>query len=225
MTRPAFLLAVLAMGCATTQIQSSWKDPSADTIHFQKVVVFALAKDPSTRRIAEDELVRDSPSGTMVASHTFVSDAELGDVPAVKQKVKAQGFDGAVVMRPVGTQTRQTVVPGAPMQPFGAPYSSLWGYYGYGYPGAYMPDTVRTDRYVEIETLVVFGSGREASLGRAERDHEPELGQRARGRRGEGGTSGPAQAGPDSLAQAACSVPQDRRAESVDSARTQETSS
>ena len=154
MTRPGFVLAVLAMGCATTQIQSSWKDPSADAIHFQKVVVFALAKDPSTRRIAEDELVRGSTSGTMVASHTFVSDAELGDVPAVKQKVKAQGFDGAVVMRPVGTQTRQTVVPGTPMQPFGAPYSSLWGYYGYGYPGAYMPDTVRTDRYVEIETLV-----------------------------------------------------------------------
>jgi hypothetical protein len=147
-------LAALAVGCATTQIQSSWTDPSADSIHFDKVVVFALAKDPATRRIAEDELVRGSPSGRVVASYTFVPDAQLGDVAAVKREVLARGFDGAVVMRPVGTETRQTVVPGAPLPPFGSPYTNLWGYYGYGWPGAYAPDTVRTDRYVEIETLV-----------------------------------------------------------------------
>lgn len=154
MRRMLFGLAMLAAGCATTQIQSSWTDPSAESIHFDKVVVFALAKDPATRRIAEDELVRGSPSGRVVASYTFVPDAELGDVEAVKQKVLARGFDGAVVMRPVGTQTRTTVVPGAPLPPFGSPYSNLWGYYGYGWPGAYAPDTVRTDRYVEVETLV-----------------------------------------------------------------------
>lgn len=154
MRRRALLLAAFVLGCGTTQIQSSWKDPSAGEIHFRKVAVFALSKDPATRRIAEDALVQGSPSGAVVASYTFVSDAELGDVDAVKRKVQEAGFDGAVVMRPVGTQTERTVVPGTPLPHFGAPYGSLWGYYGYGYPGAYTPDAVRIDRYVEVETLV-----------------------------------------------------------------------
>lgn len=147
-------LAAIAAGCATTQILSSWKSPSAERIHFEKVAVFALAKDPATRRIAEDEIVRESPPGRTVASYSFVPDAELGDVAAVKQKIRESGFDGAVVMRPIGTQVRETIVPGAPLPPLAGPYGTLSGYYGYGWPGAYAPDTVRTDRYVTVEVLV-----------------------------------------------------------------------
>jgi len=154
MKRLLFTLAALAAGCATTQILASWKDPSAQPIRFEKVVVFALAKDPATRRIAEDEVVRESPSGRVVASYSFVSDAELGDVAAVKQKVRERGFDGAVVVRPIGTQVRETIVPGAPLPPFAGPYGTLSGYYGYGWPGAYAPAAVVTDRYVSVEILV-----------------------------------------------------------------------
>lgn len=156
-SRLAWLVTTLLLvcgACATTRILSSWKDPSAEGIRFQKVVVIGLAKNPATRRIAEDRIVQGSTAGQVVASYTFVSDAELGDVEAVKAKVVAAGFDGAVVMRPIGTQVRQTVVQGAPLPPFGAPYGTLWGYYGYGWPAAYAPDVVQTDRYVEVETLV-----------------------------------------------------------------------
>lgn len=147
-------LAVLTAGCATTQILASWKSPSAEQIHFEKVAVFALAKDPATRRIAEDEIVRGSPPGKAVASYAFISDADLGDVPAVKQKLRESGFDGAVVVRPIGTQVRETVVPGAPLPPLTGPYGTLSGYYGYAWPGAYAPGTVVTDRYVTVEVLV-----------------------------------------------------------------------
>ncbi|CAG0961459.1 hypothetical protein MYXO_00783 [Myxococcaceae bacterium] len=154
--RPVLLasLTALTLACASTQILGSWKDPSATEVRFEKVVVFALAKDPTTRRVAEDRIVEGSPAGRVVASHTFVADADLGDVDAVKAKVVDAGFDGALVLRPRGTETRETIVPGAPLPPFGSPYGNLWGYYGYGWPGAHAPDTVRTDRYVEVETLL-----------------------------------------------------------------------
>lgn len=69
-------------------------------------------------------------------------------------RVTQAGFDGAVVMRAVGKERRETFVPGAPLPPMGAPYNNLWGYYGYGWSGAYSPGYVQTDTFVDVETMV-----------------------------------------------------------------------
>jgi protein-S-isoprenylcysteine O-methyltransferase Ste14 len=46
--------------CATTEIETQWKDPAATAqdLAFQKVVAIAQVDDETTRRAAEDELVR-----------------------------------------------------------------------------------------------------------------------------------------------------------------------
>lgn len=159
MRRLLIALAALAAGCATTQILSSWKDPSTPSVRFEKVAVFALGTDPATRRIAEDEIARKSPSGRVVASYSFLSDTELEDVAAVKQMLRERGFDGVVVVRPVGTEVRETTVPGAPLPPFAGPYGTLSGYTGYRWPGAYAPATTLTSRYVRVEILVYSVAG------------------------------------------------------------------
>lgn len=150
----AAALILLSVACATTEIQSSWRNPEAGAIRFEKVVAIVLSKDATTRRVAEDRLAQASPSGRVVASHTFLPDSELGDVEAMKLRVQEGGFDGAVVMRAVGKEKRETVVPGAPLPPMGAPHNNLWGFYGMGWSGAYTPGHVQTDTFVDVETMV-----------------------------------------------------------------------
>ena len=60
--RFAVALAVLgaALGCATTRIETQWKDPATTSqdLAFRRVIVIAQMDDGTTRRVAEDELVR-----------------------------------------------------------------------------------------------------------------------------------------------------------------------
>jgi hypothetical protein len=84
----------------------------------------------------------------VVAAYTFIPDTELGDTEKLKQRVKAAGFDGAVVFRLAGSEKQQTYVPGS----YAPPHQTLWGYYGYAYPLAVNPGYVRTDTFVTVET-------------------------------------------------------------------------
>jgi len=141
---------LMTSACATTQIKDSWRNPEVGQIRFRKVVVLAIASDATLRRTIEDELVQRSPRGEVIAAYTFVPDKDLGDVDTLKRLVREAGFDGAVVFRVVGTDTRQTYVPGS----YAPPYYTLSGYYGYAWPIATSPGYVVTDRYVEVETMV-----------------------------------------------------------------------
>ena len=53
------LAALFFAGCSSTTMQSSWKAPGASYTkeQFKKVMVVALFKDETTRRVAEDKIV------------------------------------------------------------------------------------------------------------------------------------------------------------------------
>ena len=54
-------------------------------------------------------------------------------------------------MRPVSKEKRTTYNPGTWTNPY---YSTLWGYYGYGWNSMYIPGTVDRDTVVVVETTI-----------------------------------------------------------------------
>lgn len=145
------LLLVGLLACASTRIETQWKDPDVgpDDFAFGKVIALAQLEDETTRRIAEDELVRvlaaaprAQARGMQVRpSYTLVAAAELEDVAALRRKVEGAGFDGAVVLRLVSDRERVDYVPGH--------YEVLWGR-----AVRYEPGYTTVDRIVRIETSV-----------------------------------------------------------------------
>jgi protein-S-isoprenylcysteine O-methyltransferase Ste14 len=152
------LLLLGLLACASTRIETQWRDPALapGQLAFQRVIALAQVEDETTRRAAEDELARVLAAGPRAQergmqvrpSYTLIDDAELADVAALRRKVEGAGFDGAVVLRLVSDQERIQYVPGR--------YEVLWGR-----AVRYDPGYTTVDRIVRIETsLYSIAQGR-----------------------------------------------------------------
>ena len=149
---PMAVVLLLAVACApTTEVVNSWKDPSAGAVRFTKVLAVCARKDAGTRRTVEDGLVKRIKNSTQ--SYTILTDEDLHDREAAKAKVKAGGFDGAVIMALVNVDRTTTYVPG---QAYAVPsyYNTMWGGWGYGWSTYYDPGYVQENQYVDFNTNV-----------------------------------------------------------------------
>src|SRR5690242_1155836 len=107
------VLVMLAGGCATTSLSTTWRNPSATPIEFKNVIVLALNSTPGERRALEDTIVGQIEHAHAVASYMQISDDVLKDQAATKTKIVAGGFDGAIVMRLIDSRQQKTYVPGS----------------------------------------------------------------------------------------------------------------
>lgn len=143
------ILAILANGCASPGVETSWTDPGAAgrPLAFQRIATIAMFQDGVLRRVAEDELARAiqaGPSGIeAVPSYRTLSTSALPSADGVRTALQSAGFDGAVVVRVIDSQERVTVTPG--IQGWG--YGPRWG-------TLYDPGSVRTDTIVQVETSI-----------------------------------------------------------------------
>ncbi len=151
---------LFAAGCATTQMLSTWKDPTQQLSDMRRVLIIAPSQDSGIRRAAEDELARKVPGG--VPSYTVIADDELDDEPLIKSKVTAGGFDGVVVFRVVSVEKEATWVPG-----------NYGTYYGYGVWG-YDPGYLRTDTFVRVDTNIYKASNGKLAWASSSRTEDPE---------------------------------------------------
>jgi hypothetical protein len=144
--------ALLLGACASnTQVVNSWKDPNVPPRHFKKVLAVFISPDAALRRSAEDELARKLEGA--VPAYTVLPDSIMRDREKAEAWVKREGYDGAVIMRPVGLDQETTYVPGqAYVVPAG--YASMWRYWGSGWAYAYDPGYVRKDQVVSVESNV-----------------------------------------------------------------------
>ena len=143
---------MLVTACATTQLNSVWKDPSYQT-RPAKIMVIGVAKNPIKRRQFEDEfVVQLKARGTeAISSYTVLSDKQRDDQAAIADKVKELGADTILITRLVSKKTVQTYVPGTVYYP--PPNYGTWpDYYGYGYRYMYSPGYIAEDEYAVIET-------------------------------------------------------------------------
>ncbi len=153
--RPAVVTLVLAVvtgACtAPTKMTAVWKAPGATTVRFNKVLIAAQSSDQTRRRVVEDYLAKRIANST--PSYQFLNEADVKDQAQAKAKIAAGGFDGALIVRFVGTSKEETYVPG--MSYWGpAPYSTMWGYWGYGWGSVYSPGYMVTDTVMTLESNV-----------------------------------------------------------------------
>lgn len=146
------VIAMLLTACATTQLNTVWKDPGYQT-RPARIMVIGVARNPINRRLFEDEFVSQLKArGTeAIASYTVLPDRQQDDHEAIAAKVKELGADTILITRLVSKKIVQTYVPGTAYYP--PPYYGSWpDYYGYGYRYMYTPGYIAEDEYAVIET-------------------------------------------------------------------------
>ena len=148
-------LAVILMGCSTSnKITNSWKNPEAslESAKFQTVAVFAMVKNPDMRRDVEEAIASQMPNTIAVPSYKMITNEELADVDAVKQKLKERGMEGALVLS-VRNVNQKTSYYSSGMYP--SAYYSFGGYYNYAWNYMYDPYVYsNTNVYVDLEILI-----------------------------------------------------------------------
>lgn len=144
------LLALLA-GCASTEIVSSWRDPAFARVPFGKVLVVFQHRDQGLRHEMERTMAEEIRNG--VPAHAIFRDEEVQNLDLVKQRVRQEGFDSAVIMRIAGVEREVSYVPG---RLYSVPswYHGFYGYWGWGWRAVYDPGYLRSDRIVSISTNV-----------------------------------------------------------------------
>lgn len=145
-------------GCSqSNKITDSWVNPDAtkESIKFNKVAVFGLVMKTTNRQIIEEEISRRLVNTISVPSYKVVSDDDISKPDAVKSKLLEQGFDGALILRLVDIEKRESYSPGV----YPSYYYSFGGFYGYsyGYMYNYTQDyggQYRTDQIVTAEVVI-----------------------------------------------------------------------
>ena len=151
----ALTVVLSALVFAGTKFTSTWKAPEASGVRFagKKVVALVISKDENLRVSGEEGLARELTARGMqgVPAYRLIPREELQDADKARGWFERSGSVGVVAMRPVSADKEKTYVPSTWSTPY---YSSLWGYYGYGWGAMYDPGYVREDTVVIIETLI-----------------------------------------------------------------------
>ncbi len=155
---PAITVAVLCLSaCATTTFDSTWKAPDAQQISpvGKTVAAVFVSKDEGQRRAGEDALAADLTARGVhgIAAYTLLPNEQRGNAEAARERLKAAGANGAVVMRVVGKDQKITYTPGY-ASTFPAYYNGFGPYWSYGWQTVYEPGYLQSDTVVSVETLV-----------------------------------------------------------------------
>src|SRR4029453_6915078 len=159
MSRRAVTKAVLAAtaavtlaACATTSLQSTWKNPDAAPLNLKgkKVVALVVIDEEALRYAAEDEAAREIPAhgGGGVPAYTLLPQAQIRDKERARAIFEKEGIEAVVVVRPVAKEKAlRGSFSGSPI------YGSFWGpgFWGGGLGG---DGYLRTDTILIVETLV-----------------------------------------------------------------------
>ena len=140
------------VACATTDLKAVWRDEAYKS-QPKKVLVIAMFKNPTVRRLVEDEFRNHLKyRGTDAAvGYDVFPGSELPTKETVAEQIKARGFDALLLTRLVDTRTETRTVPGSATYapaPYGVP---MRGYYGGGYSTVYSPAYQVEDRFATVE--------------------------------------------------------------------------
>lgn len=149
------LLTIYLIGCSSTnKISNSWKNPEVtpESVKFQTMAVFAMVKDQQMRRDIEEAIVSQMPNTIAVPAYKMITNEELADLNAVKQKLNERGMEGALVLS-VRNVNQKTSYYSSGMYP--SSYYSFGGYYNYAWNYMYDPYVYsNTNVYVDLEILI-----------------------------------------------------------------------
>src|SRR4029079_5119473 len=114
---PTVFLALILASYAPatgTKLVESWKDPDVKKFGFHKILVVAIAKDPSMRHDAEERLREIIGKNRTIGSmELFPKVDPPPDTEQAKAKIAETGCDGVVILRAVGSSVKSSVIPGS----------------------------------------------------------------------------------------------------------------
>src|SRR6185503_1332128 len=148
------IVVVVATLSAAVRFTSTFKSLDAGAVSFagRRVAALVISNDDSLRVAGEESLVRELNARGMqaVATYRIAPKEELRRADTAKPWFEKANIDGVVAVRPVGVET-ETYTTGTWVT---SNYSTLWGYYGYGWTSVYVPASARTQRVVVVETTI-----------------------------------------------------------------------
>jgi hypothetical protein len=159
MSRSAVTKAVLAAtaavtlaACATTSLQSTWKNPAAAPLNLKgkKVVALVVVDEEALRYAAEDQAAREitAHGAVGIPAYTLVPQAQIRDKERARAIFEKEGIEGVVVLRTIAKEKALTgSFSGSPG------YGSFWGP-GFWGGGGWGDGYLRTDTILVVETLV-----------------------------------------------------------------------
>ena len=140
---------------AAIKFTSTWKSMDAGTVNFasKKVAALVISSDDSLRIAGEESLARELSARGMqgVATYRIAPKEELRSADTAKGWFEKAGIEGVVAVRPLSADSRQVHTPGTWVT---SNYSTLWGYYGYGWSSFYVPGSVQKETVVVVETTI-----------------------------------------------------------------------
>lgn len=144
------ITASLLASCASTTLQSTWRDPGYQGGAFKKVFVLGLStRDITARRVLEDVLVAKLKIGGVdaVPGWQFLPNDGPAGESALTAAVSASGADAMLMVRLLGVDTQLTAWP----QPMGP--GPRFGWYGY-YSGWYAYPQITQTQVAVVETTL-----------------------------------------------------------------------
>ena len=147
---------ILLTACSTTKVVSQWAEPGKqiNTEKLHKVLVIALFNVETTRKNAEDQMVK-YLDGKGVASYNYLNiDFNKKNNKAWQKQIKADGFDGAITMRLVDMEKDTVYRPGSFTSSYPGYYRNFDGYYSRNYELYNTPDLYATTKIYTVETNV-----------------------------------------------------------------------
>jgi hypothetical protein len=152
----ASLVVVAGAMAADPIFTSTWKSPSAEGVSFtgKKVAALIISGDENLRVSGEEQLARELTALGMqgTPAYRMIPREELTSAERARPWFERASIEGVVSLRPVSMETHRTYTPTVWSQPY---YSTLWGYYGYGWTTVITPGGgVREDTTLVVETLV-----------------------------------------------------------------------
>lgn len=157
-------------GCvSTSSLVNIWQDPEFASQPLKKMLVVAVRKDATKRRIWEDAFVNELANYGVTAtpSYRLYPDA-LPDTNQIVESGTSAGFDGIMVILQLPTQVKTEYVQGYTTQEQDLKYSpfyygSYWARYGTYYREIYHPGYTDSQS-VDIRTIDVTTTGKDGHL-------------------------------------------------------------
>ena len=150
----AVMLAV-TLSAASVSFKSTYKSINAGSVTFggKKVAALVITQDDSLRVAGEEGLARELTARGMqgVATYRIAPKEELQNGDRAKVWFEKANVDGVVAVRPVSSEKRTSYTSGTWTSPY---YSTLWGYYGYGWGSAYIPGSSEDNTFVVVESTI-----------------------------------------------------------------------
>jgi len=163
---PALMICIIiGLSCNSTKITSSWREPAKQVSidKLNKVLVVALFKNETSRHKAEDQMAGYLNGKGIVSYNYLDNDFNKRNEGALRDKIRGDGFDGAVTMRLVDVDKEKIYTPrNASLYP--SAYRSFSGYIYrswslYSTPGYYSTTktfTIETNVYSIKEDKIIW---------------------------------------------------------------------